>query len=214
IDLYEHRSDAARLVDLYRRRVELCADGEEDLKFKLLVDWARHYEADISDHREAIECLVQALGVREKDEGVLRRLDALYTRERVWPKLPDNLRLQAEAAPDDGARRALRKRMASVYAAQLQDAQSALEAYRGVLEGGFDEESVAAIRSIGESRDELRGDAADALEPVLRAAGRHPELASALELRLRSQTDAPDRARTLRSLAEVSETALGDVEQE
>jgi tetratricopeptide (TPR) repeat protein len=96
---------------------------------------------------------------------------------------------------------------------QLQDAQSALEAYRGVLEGGFDEESVAAIRSIGESRDELRGDAADALEPVLRAAGRHQELVSALELRLRAQTEPEDRARTLRALAEVSEQSLGDLDQ-
>jgi tetratricopeptide (TPR) repeat protein len=216
IDLYEHRSDASRLVDLCRRRVELCGEGDDELKFKLLVSASSRYVTDLSDHREAIECLVQALGVQGVAEGhdeVLRRLDSLYTHERLWPELLDNLKLQAGAAPDDGARRALQKRIASLYAVQLQDAQSALEAYRGVLDGGFDEESVAAIRSIGESRDELRGDAADALEPVLRAAGRHQELASALELRLRSQTEALDRARTLRALAEVSETALGDAEQ-
>ncbi|HEX3770616.1 MAG TPA: tetratricopeptide repeat protein [Polyangiaceae bacterium] len=213
IDLYEHRSEAARLVDLYRRRVELCGEGDEDLKFRLLVDAARRYESDLSDYREAIECLQQALAVREKDQDVLKRLDALYTHERLWPELLDNLKLQVEAAPDEASRRALRKRIASLFAVQLQDAQSALEAYRGVLEGGFDEESVAAIRSIGESRDELRGDAADALEPVLRAAGRHQELVSALELRLRAQTEPEERARTLRALAEVSESALGDLDQ-
>ena len=211
--LYEQRSDAARLVDLYRRRVELCGADEADLKFRLLVDAARRYEIDLSDRREAIECLVQALAVRDRDGEVLRRLDALYTHERLWPELLDNLKLQAEVASDDGARRALKKRIAALYAVQLQDVQSALEAYREVLGGGFDEESVSAIRSIGESRDELRADAADALEPVLRAAGKHQELASALELRLRAQTESPDRARTLRALAEVAETALGDVER-
>ena len=213
IALYEHRSDATRLVDLFRRRVELCGVGDEDLKFQLLFSASSRYVTDLSDHREAIECLVQALRVRDKDPEVLRRLDALYTHERLWPDLLDNLKLQAEAAPDDSERRSLKKRIASLYAVQLQDAQSALEAYRGVLDGGFDEESVAAIRGIGESRDELRGEAADALEPVLRAAGRHQDLVCALELRLRSQTEAPDRARTLRSLATVSETALGNVEQ-
>jgi tetratricopeptide (TPR) repeat protein len=211
--LYELRGDASRLVDLYRRRVELSGADEVDLKFQLLVDAARRYESDLSDRREAIECLVQALLVRPNDEGVLHRLDALYTRERLWPDLLDNLKAQAEVAADDSARRTLKKRIAALYAVQLQDAQSALEAYREVLAGGFDEESVAAIRSIGETRDELRADAADALEPVLRASGKHQELASALELRLRAQTESPDRARTLRALAEVAETALGDVDK-
>jgi golgin subfamily B member 1 len=213
IALYEHRSDAARLVDLYRRRVELCASGDEDLKFQLLVAAARRYEIDLSDRREAIECLVQALTVRVNDEEVLRRLDALYTHERLWPELLDNLKLQASASVDEASRRALKKRIAALYAVELQDAHSALEAYRGVLDAGFDEESVSAIRSIGESRDELRGDAADALEPVLRAAGKHQELASALELRLRAQTESADRARTLRALAEVAEKSLGDIER-
>jgi tetratricopeptide (TPR) repeat protein len=213
VPLYEQRSDASRLVDLYRRRVDLCGEGDEELKFQLLVDAARRYESDLSDRREAMECLVQALAVRENDGDVLRRLDALYTHERLWPELLDNLKVQASSAADESARRALHKRIAALYAVELQDAQSALETYRGVLDGGYDEESVAAIRSIGESRDELRGDAADALEPVLRAAGRHQELASTLELRLRAQTEAPDRARTLRSLAEVAETALQDLER-
>ncbi|HEX4446245.1 MAG TPA: tetratricopeptide repeat protein, partial [Polyangiaceae bacterium] len=213
IALYEQRSEAARLVDLYRRRVELCTPDDEGLKFQLLVDAARRYESDLSDRREAIECLQQALAVRHGDVEVLRRLDALYMHERLWPELLDNLKLQVGAAADEPARRTLKKRIAALYAVQLQDAQAALEAYREVLDAGFDEESVSAIRSIGESRDELRGDAADALEPVLRAAGKHQELAAALELRLRAQTESVDRARTLRALAEVVETSLGDVER-
>jgi tetratricopeptide (TPR) repeat protein len=213
IALYEQKNDAARLVDLYRRRVELCTEDDEGLKFQLLVDAAGRFETDLSDRREAIESLVQALAVRPGDTDVLRRLDGLYTQERLWPELLENLKLQAGAATDDGARRALKKRIAALYAVELQDPQAALEAYREVLDSGFDAEAAAAIRGIGETHDELRGDAADALEPVLRTAGRHEELAAVLELRLRSQSEAADRARTLRALAEVAETSLGDADR-
>ena len=213
IALYEQKNDAARLVDLYRRRVELCGEDDEGLRFQLLVDAAGRFEKDLSDRREAIESLVQALMVRPGDGDVLRRLDALYTQERLWPELLENLKLQAGAATDDAARRALKKRIAALYAVELQDPQASLETYREVLESGFDAEAAAAIRSIGETNDELRGDAADALEPVLRAAGRHEELAAVLELRLRAQTEAADRAKTLRAMAEVAEKSLGDADR-
>ena len=210
IALYEQKNDAGRLVDLYRRRVELCGEDDEALKFQLLVDAAGRFENDLSDRREAIECLAQALAVRPGNADVLRRLDALYTHERLWPELLDNLKLQAGTSTDEAARQALKKRIAALYAVELQDPQAALDAYREVLETGYDAEAAAAIRSIGETHDELRADAADALEPVLRAAGHSEELAAVLELRLRAQSEPVDRARTLRALSEVSETALGD----
>jgi tetratricopeptide (TPR) repeat protein len=210
IELYEHRNDASRLVDLYRRRVELCGEGDEDLKFKLLVDAAGRFESDLTDRRAAIEALVEALYVRAGDAEVLKRLDALYTQERLWPELLDNLKLQAAGASDDGHRTGLKKRIAALYAVELQDPLAALEAYREVLVSGFDEEAASAIRGIGEANDELRGVAADALEPVLRAAERYDELAVVLELRLRAQSEPADRAGTLRALAHVVETALGE----
>ncbi len=207
--LYEQEKSSERLVELQRRRVELCSDDESELRFRLLVDASSRYENDFANPREAVECLLQALVVRPKDSEVLERLDALYTRERMWPELLDNLKLQVDAASGAPEGRALKKRIAALHALELQDPQSALEAYRSVLEGGFDEESAAAIASIGESHDELRADAANALEPVFRAAGRSSDVAAALELRLRSQAEPEERARTLRSLAEVAETALG-----
>ncbi len=213
IALYERKNDAARLVDLYRRRVELCGEDDDALKFQLLIDAATRFESDLEDRREAIESLSQALAVRPGDPEVLRRLDALYTQERLWPELLENLKLQAATAADDDARRALKKRIAALFAVELQDSQAALEAYRGVLESGFDAEAASAIRSIGEAHDELRTEAADALEPVLRSAGRYEELAAILELRLRAQNESSDRARTLRSLAEVAESSLGDVDR-
>ena len=171
----------------------------------------RGFEADLDDRREAIESLNQALAVRPADAGVLGKLDALYTRERLWPELLENLRLQAASAPEDAGRKALKKRIAALHAVELQDPLASLEAYREVLDAGFDAEAAAAVRALGEAHDELRSDAADALEPVLRQAGRFEDLAGILELRLRAQSEPSDRARTLRSLAEVAEASLSDV---
>ena len=141
----------------------------------------------------------------------MSRLDALYTQERLWPDLLENLKLQAGSATDDHARKGLKKRIAALYSDELQDAHAALETYREVIETGYDREAAAAIQYLGEHHDDLRASAADALEPVLRSASMYSDLAAILELRLRAQTEAGDRARTLRALAEVAEVSLNDL---
>ena len=215
IALYEQKNDAARLVDLYRRRVELCDEGEDDqaLKFRLLVDAATRYETGLEDRREAIASLNEALVVRPLEPDVLKRLDMLYTHERLWPELLENLRQQASVAPDDGARRFLKKRIGALLASQLEDPRQALEAYREVLTTDYDVDAVAAVRALGERSEDLRLEAADVLEPVLRKAEKWGDLANTLELRLRAQTDPGERARTLATLAETAETRLGDGER-
>jgi tetratricopeptide (TPR) repeat protein len=212
IALYEEKNDSARLVDLYRRRVGLCVSGDDALKFELLMNAAGRFERDLSDRREAIECLREALAIRPGDGDVLRRVDALYTKERMWPELLENLKLQMATAVDDAGRRALAKRIAALYAAELSDPVAALHTYREVLDSAYDSDAVAALLGIGESHEDLRAEAATTLEPVLRAAGRYAELASALELRLRAESEPAERCRTLRSLAEVAETLLNDLD--
>jgi tetratricopeptide (TPR) repeat protein len=213
IPLYEQKSDAARLVDLYRRRIDLCGEDDEGLKFELLVAAATHYETGLEDRKEAIALLNEALNVRQAIGDVLKRLDVLYTHERMWPELLENLRMQAASAQEVGARRFLTKRIGALLAGQLDDAQHALEAYREVLTGEYDTDSAAAIRKIGEEHEELRLEAAEALEPVLGAASMWSELADALEMRLRAQTEPAERAKTLRSLAETHESRLANADR-
>ena len=103
--------------------------------------------------------------MRPGDGEVLRRLDGLYTQERLWPELLDNLRLRGERRRPDEAHAAGSRsgsRLA-LHAVELQDAPAALDAYRDVLDTGFDAEAAAAIRSIGEEpRRASAPDAADA----------------------------------------------------
>lgn len=218
IPLYEERNDAARLVDLYRRRVELCAEydpegiaDDRDLKHRLLLDAARCYEVGLQDRREAVALLGQALAIKPSDPEVMRRLSDLYEAERMWPELLDNLRAEVELTTDVAAKIQTTKRIGRLLAAELDDHAKALESFREVLAAGYDEEAARAVRQIGESRDELRREAAEILEPVLASAGRHEELAGALEMRLRAESEPLDRAGTLRAIAKVAEDALRDL---
>jgi tetratricopeptide (TPR) repeat protein len=210
IDLYETKDDAARLVELYRRRVKLSDASDVDGRYALYVRAATRYEVGLGDRTEAIALLNDALTARPGDPEVMRRLDDLYTQERLWPELLENLRLQASATTDDGARRALKKRIGNLLANELDDPRQALDAYREVFDGGQDDEVIHAIRRIGATHDDLRAEAADALEPVLRAIGRHADLADVYEMRLGAQSEPHERGRTLRAIAEIVETELGD----
>jgi tetratricopeptide (TPR) repeat protein len=209
IPLYEEKNDAARLVALYRQRVELCGEDDQGLKFQLLVDAATRYETGLEDRRDAIAHLNEALAVRPGDAEVLKRLDTLYTHERMWSELLDNLRQQSAGA-DDATKRFLGKRIGALLAGQLDEPREALVAYRDVLVGGYDADAAAAVRKLGEQSEDLRLDAAEALEPVLRAEAKWADLADVFELRLRAQTDSLDRSKTLRALAETAEARLGD----
>jgi tetratricopeptide (TPR) repeat protein len=213
LDLLEAKRGSSRTVELYRRRIELCGEDESALRFDLLVRASKHFERDLSNRAEAIECLVQALLIRPENSDALARLGVLYAEERLWPELLDNLKAQTHLTADVATRVALKKRIASLHAVELHDPQAALDAYRDVLASGFDAEAVAAIRAIGETRDDLRSDAADALEPVLRAAGHYADVVAVLELRLRAQSDPEQRGRTLRAVADVAENALGDLDR-
>ncbi|HEX7663739.1 MAG TPA: hypothetical protein VF407_04485, partial [Polyangiaceae bacterium] len=211
IELYDAKGDTRRLVELYRKRIDLTAEDETDLKHQLLLEAAHQYETGLSDPREAINLLGEALAAREGDPDVMQRLERLYTSEKMWPELLDSLRARAEAATSDEDRNAIRKRIGQLLAKELDDPRSALDAYREVLATGFDADAASAVRQLGEQREDLRLEIVETLEPVLREGGRNADLVDILEMRFKSQTDPSDRAQTLRDIAEVVEQKLEDV---
>jgi tetratricopeptide (TPR) repeat protein len=206
IALYDPGRDAKRLVVLFARRVELASNGEVELRYDLNVRAAECHEKQLGDRREAIAALTAALDARPGDSAVLAYLERLYRAEELWDELLGNLQLQASAATSREDRVKLRSAIGDLHATKLDSPSDALEQYRLVLdEAPVDDHAIAAVRAIAEMREELRLDAADVLEPVLRAANRHDELTSILELRLKAQTDPSDRARTLRTIASIED---------
>ena len=209
-ELYEAKRDAKRLVELYVQRVELSSEDDADLKYTLLMSAAALYERDLSDRSRAIEVLGQALAVRPGDPGVLATLNRLYRIESMWPELLENLRFEASASSEPSERARLRKEIGAILASKLENFDDALEAQRLALEDvPTDLESVAAVRAIGESHEDLRQTVAEILVPVLRRTEGWQELVSVLEMRLTVETDPSQRMLTLREIAEALETKLG-----
>lgn len=199
-----------RLVELYSRRVELADAEEGDLRYDLNVRAAEVFEKKLDDRGEAITALNAALDARPSDAAVLGGLERLYRAESLWDELLGNLQLQASAAETKEARVKLRTAIGDLYAGQLESPSDALEQYRLVLEDdAASDHAIRSARAIGEAREELRLDAADILEPVLRGAGRHEDLVAVLEMRLRAQTEAEERAKTLRAIAAVEDEGRG-----
>jgi tetratricopeptide (TPR) repeat protein len=213
IALYEARNDAARLVDLYRKRIALCEADESERKLALALDAARCYEIGLNDRREAIAILGEALQDNPSSVPAILHMESLLSAERMWPELLDNLRAQLDLGPVDGlpSREALLRRIAAIYANELEAFDHALAAYGDLLRLGYDKDVVYAVRDLGEKREELRRDAADMLLPIVTEAQDFDALAEVLELRLRTQTEPVDRAETLRALAHVAEASLSDL---
>lgn len=211
IELYEERGDASRLVDLYRQRFDLAGEDELDLKFELMLASARRFEKDLSDRSRAIESLVEALVLKPDSRETRSELNRLYRAEEMWSDLLDSLRLEASAELDPERRLELRKEAARLLASKLESHEEAIEAYRLVLdERATDEESLDAVRRLGEEHEHLRSLAAEVLVPVLRQAGLQERLVDVLEMRLTVETDPLTRAEILRTIAQVQETELGN----
>jgi len=208
VELYEAKGDAARLVELYQRRVELTED-DDDLKYTLLVSAAACYDKQLSDKRKAIEVLEQALAVRPGDAGVLGSLNRLYRSEAMWAELLESLKLQASAAESAAERAQIRKEIGNTLASKLESFEDALDAYRLALdEAPSDGELIRAVREIGGGHEDLRLRVAEILVPVLQQGRRHAELVDVLELRLSVETEPTERVQTLRTIAQVLESNL------
>ena len=209
VDLYEVLGDAARLVELYQRRVELATDDDADLKYELLTKAAAIFETKLEDRGHAIEALNQALVVRAGDAAVLASLNRLYRAEQMWPELLDNLRLEAGTAAAAEQRAALRRQIAEILSTKMSSFEDALDAYGLVLsDTPNDSEATFAVRKLGEEHEHLRPAAAGILVPVLTQAGKYADLVDVLEMRLTTETEPGARATTLRAIAEVLEKQL------
>lgn len=211
IGLYEDQDNPARLVELYERRVELNEPDDNEASFDLLVKAAAVTEERFNDVPRTIELYNQALGQKADDLEVLTRLDRLYRSQKEWPELLDNLRLRAELSENASERLLLRAEMGDLLSGQMDSFAEALEMYHLVLEQVADNRDVRAkVFKIGEEHEELREAAAAILIPSLVASESHGERARALEMRLSVETDSVVRAGTLRAIAAVHETQLGD----
>lgn len=209
IALYENQKAPQRLVELYLARVD-GGVADSDLQFKLLQEAAKLFERELADPGRAIECLSRALVVDPHHVESLAELNRLYRSEEMWPELLDNLRLQAGTAATVADRVKIRHEIAAVLAEKVQAFEEALEAYGVILDEKPDDEvALDGVFELVEREEHLARAAADLLVPALRQTTLRGRLVDALRLRLRDEHEPLARVETLRAIAQVYATELG-----
>ena len=208
IELYEAKGDAARLVELYQRRVELTrgrrrpqvhAPGQ-----RRAVATRRSCPTAQGD-RDARAGAAGATG----DSGVLGSLNRLYRAEAMWARAAGQPQARGEHRRDDGqsARSARRSATSSPTSWRASKRRSTSTVWRsrrrrrrrGDRGGARD----------WQRHEELRGTRGRDPGAGARAGWAAAELCDVLELRLTVETEPTERVQTLRTIARVLETNLG-----
>jgi golgin subfamily B member 1 len=183
--IHRERGNRKALAEVLWRRGELAFDAAE--KRACLAEVADLRE-ELGDAAGAAEAWRAVLEMDEGDVDALARLAALYERERKWHELIDVLDRTARFAGGAGDERAVRARIARLWAIQIGDLDQAAQAWQAAidLEPG-NEEALSELEEL----QTRRGDWA-AVQDVLNR-------------RLETSTRDDDRISVLRRLARLSE---------
>ncbi len=213
--LYREEGDHSELVGVLGRKIELAEDprARRDLRFAA----ADVYDRELSDAYEAMASLRAVLDPETgdpTDPEALSRLDELYQREAMWPELVEVIDRRVALEADVGARAELSFRAAQVVANELIEPDAAIERYSALL--GFapgHQPTRAALEQLMQ-REESAERAAPVLERLHRAEGDYEALARMHERRLEMPSPDPEQRKGLyRSLAEICEESLGDLDR-
>lgn len=212
LELLEAKGASPRRLELLRRRAELAeVEGEEaGARAGWLEDAARVAEA-LDDRDGAIALLVEAGELVEPTDARLEALGRLYEATGRSRELAEVLASRAERTDDVAAAQRFRLARAGLLASALDAPEEALDAYARLLDAADDDEARAGVRALGEAHESLALRASDVLAEHEAGRGRWSEVIRALELRVRTETEAAARATTWRRLAEVAERELADV---
>lgn len=206
--LYATGTDPEALLEVLQRRIELTnvPHDRADLELRL---------GDLADQQlrraeDAIQAYQGALEDRPGDPAAIAALARLYERQAMWPDLLDILKLRAGMAQNDMERVQLLHRAGELLERELDDVLEAIGVYQQVIEldRGFDPAIRALLRV--SNLEEYRVQAAEIVEPLLRAQGRWDEVAQLMARAQEALLDPSDRKREMLRLAEVHEEGRGN----
>ena len=206
--LYTTAGDHEQLGDVLQRRLDIEQDPE--LRVDLALRLGREYEEHLRRPEEAIDAYRRVLDDAPEHSDAALALARLYERQRMWPELLENLRMQAAVQEDPQLRVQLLYRAGEVLEREMDDVLTALPTYEEVLQlDTHFEPAIDALLRISKLED-YRVQASEIVEPLLRTQERWDELAELLEGKVSAAYDPEDKRVELRRLAEVHELGRHD----
>ena len=207
--LYTRTERWSDLIGVYRRRIELAADGPD--REKLYAQMAEVYETRLHKPEDAIAAYREVLGIDETSSVALTALDGLFTRQSMWEELADNLEAQLRLAYDEGEQIRLMLRLAALRESKMSMIEPAIEGYSQVLEREpQNAEALAALERLGlMSEHELH--IAETLEPLYRSSGDYGKLIGVHEVQVRRSDDPTHKVELLHQIATLHEDAGSDL---
>ena len=212
--LYQTRHDAADLVDVYRKKVDLTSDQKQRTEARL--ELARLLE-QTGKTNSAIDmyeiAAVEAGSEMKQARRALEQLERLHTKAERWKDLARvlvGLVKLLEGSPD---RMRYLLRLGELFEEKGADLSRAVEVYGAILEEG-EVDSPAGAKAIQGlerlmARDEQRVRAATLLEPVYRQGNQFRQLVEVLEARLTATRGVKERLAILEEIAVIYEESLG-----
>ncbi|MEO0326768.1 MAG: tetratricopeptide repeat protein, partial [Myxococcota bacterium] len=201
-------SDFPRLAEVLVRRIDV--EDSPAARTALALRLASLEEEQLGRPAEAIEAYLRALELEPGQPDALQGLARLYERQARWPELLDTLRVQVEQARGPAECVPLMHRSGAIYERELDDVVEALVMYENALElDPAHEPSIQALVRISHL-EEHRAQAAELLEPRLRAQERWNGLAELLQLKADAALDPLGTKLELRALADVHEHGRQD----
>jgi tetratricopeptide (TPR) repeat protein len=207
--LYRRTERFSDLIGVFRRRIELSNDAPA--REALYAQMAEVYEEKLRSPEDAILAYKEVLALDDTSRVALSALDALYTRQKMWVDLADNLEAQLRLAEGEDAELQLMLRLATLRERDMGQIPEAIDGYRQVLERDpGNTNALAALERLGETADyELS--IAEILEPLYRQAGNFQKLIGVHEVQVRNANDALRKVELLHQVATLYSDAAGDL---
>ncbi len=197
------------LIGVAARRIEQTNDPKE--REALYGTMAQIYDERLRRPEDAVAAYQKVLELDPGSERALRALDDLFTRQRMWPELAENLESQYALAAEDEAQLALMLRLSALREREMGLVDVAIEGYRQVLERApTNTQALAALERLGgDAQYELT--IADLLEPLYRHVGDWQKLIGTHEVQVRRSDDVTRRVELLHQIAQLYEDSAGEL---
>ena len=197
------------LIGVVERRIEQTNDPKD--RENLYGTMAQIYDERLSRPEDAVAAYRKVLELDPASDRALAALDNLFTRQKMWTELADNLEAQLGLVQSDEGQLALMLRLAALREKEMGQVDVAIEGYRQVLERDpTNAHALHALETLGQNPSfELTIE--DLLEPLYRHIGDWQKLVGVHEVQVRRSEDASRRVELLHQISQLYEDAAGDL---